>query len=119
VPFPIYLDEDSMSRALRSAGFDVLSTNEAGMGQSSDEEQLDFAARSGRALYTASRQDFSRLHAKWLANDRQHCGIICNNDQRLATGARLRAFEAIAELLSPDQVRDQLLFITNFVQHRS
>lgn len=95
----LYFDEDSMARALamaaRRAGFDVLTTTEAGMEGQDDEDQLAFATREQRIVVTANRRDYARLNAAWLRANRSHAGIVIRNKQRQDIGFVLRAFEAI------------------------
>lgn len=60
----LYLDEDMSSRvaqALRSKGFDVLSSHEVGNDGLSDEEQLGYATKEGGAPCHLQRQGFSGL----------------------------------------------------------
>jgi len=57
----LYLDEDMSSRvaqALRSKGFDVISSHEVGNDGLSDEEQLRYATKEGRHLVTYNAKDF-------------------------------------------------------------
>lgn len=49
-----------VARILRGRGFDAVSANEAGHGQASDREQLDFAVAGRRALVTFNVADFAR-----------------------------------------------------------
>ena len=53
----LYLEEDSMSHALgrdlRARGADVVTALEEGMIQRNDEEHLEFAAKTGRVLYSS------------------------------------------------------------------
>jgi hypothetical protein len=72
-----YIDEDVPLPAvagLRAAGHDVLTALQAGMANRGipDEQQLEFAATSGRTLITMNRNDFSQLHRRGIA----HHGII-------------------------------------------
>ena len=55
--------------ALRARGVDVLTPLDAEMMSRSDEEQLQFAADSGRAMFSFNVGDFYHLHRKW-----QHTG---------------------------------------------
>jgi len=60
----LYLDEDMSSRvaqALRSKGFDVLSSHEVGNDGLSDEEELRIATKEGRHLVTYNAKDFLAL----------------------------------------------------------
>lgn len=85
--FRIYLDEDTtdarIASSLRLAGVDCLTTLEAGNAGLDDEGQLAFAAAEGRALLSANRRDFFRLHRDWMNEDRVHCGILLISHQRM------------------------------------
>jgi hypothetical protein len=75
----LYLDEDVHKRiasALRLRSFDVISTHEAGRGGCTDEEQLIFAARERRAIFTHNTLDYLRLHIEWLNRGMRHAGIV-------------------------------------------
>ena len=75
----LYLDEDSMDKALvhalRARGVDVMTALEADMIERDDQEHLDFATAQGRVLYSFNVGDFSRLHTTYLAGDKSHAGI--------------------------------------------
>src|SRR5690349_6028859 len=75
----LYFDRHIMARLaddLRDRGFDVLTTEEAGLDTATDEEQLAFATGEVRAILTFNIRDFAPLHAQWLAAGRPHAGII-------------------------------------------
>lgn len=95
----VYFDEDTMSRALvvatRRQGFDVMTSREAGMDGSSDEEQLTFATGAGRLLITTNRDDFARISAVWLRTGRSHAGLAILTRQDIDVGVVLRALERI------------------------
>ena len=108
----IYLDEDSMQRALvralRSAGFDVLTTEEAGRRGQSDSEQLAFATLNERVCYTANVGDFSALHAVYLREERSHGGIILLPDQRMPVGEQLRRLRALTRRVAEREMQSRL-----------
>jgi hypothetical protein len=63
-----YLDEDvsnELSVRLRSAGHDVLTTEEAGLRASPDSEQLAHAWAEQRILVTHNSKHFLMLHLAW------------------------------------------------------
>jgi predicted nuclease of predicted toxin-antitoxin system len=75
----LYFDRHIIARLaddLRGRGFDVLTTEEAGLDRATDEEQLAFAAGESRAILTFNIRDFAPLHTHWLAAGRYHAGII-------------------------------------------
>jgi len=71
--FLLYIDEDALHRgavaAFRSAGFDCLTVNEAGMSGRTDEDQLVFAAARGRVIFTKNTADFQQLNGNGCGLD--------------------------------------------------
>src|SRR5215470_10703817 len=90
----LYVDEDSMDRALvralRARGVDVRTALEEGMIERSDHEHLDYATAQGRVLYTCNVADFYHLHTRFLAQGKFHTGIILTPQQRYSVGEQMR-----------------------------
>lgn len=83
----LYLDEDSMDRALvrglRARGADVLTAFEAGMIEKEDEQHLEWATAENRALFSFfNLVDFCRIHASFTLGGKGHAGIIVAQQQR-------------------------------------
>ena len=75
----LYFDRHIMTKLaaeLRTRGFDVLTTEEAGKDAALDEDQLAFATREGRSILSFNIRDFAPLHEEWTAANRSHAGII-------------------------------------------
>lgn len=76
----LYIDEDScdarLIAALRRAGFDVFTADEAGTRGWDDERQLAFAASMGRVILTANAGDFAALQRSWGRSGRHQPGIV-------------------------------------------
>lgn len=111
----LYLDEDSMDRALvaalRARGVDVITAIEAEMLGRSDSEQLDYATRQGRVLYTFNRGDFYRLHAQYLTEGKSHGGIILAPQQRYSIGEQLRQILELVSTKTVEQMENNVEFI--------
>ncbi len=74
-----YFDRHIMARLaddLRAQGYDVRTTEEAGMDTATDEAQLAFASADRRAILTFNIRDFAPLHDQWQAAGRSHAGIV-------------------------------------------
>jgi hypothetical protein len=108
----LYLDEDSMQRALvgalTGAGFDVLTAQQAGMRRRPDADQLALATGLGRACYTANVGDFNALHTIYMREQRQHAGIILLADQLLPVGEQLRRLLNLSDALGDGTLASQL-----------
>jgi len=75
----LYLDEDvhkKVALALRLKGYDAVSAHEAGNWGFTDPEQLGYATRDGRAIFTFNSGDFARLHKEYSGKGLHHFGIL-------------------------------------------
>jgi len=112
----LYMDEDAMRRplvvALRSRGADVLTAGEAGMAGRPDEDQLDFAATHGRAVYSYNVGDFCRLHGEWLSGERLHAGIVLARQQQFSIGEQMRRLLRLMAVVPAEDMRNRLEFLS-------
>ena len=109
----LYLDEDVsvlLAELLRSHGVDVVTARDALTLGNSDESQLEFAINQGRAIVTHNRLDFKTLHRNRLAAQQSHTGILIAN-RRPSTAELARRVMKLLRLVSPDDMRDQLLYL--------
>jgi uncharacterized protein (DUF433 family) len=120
MPLRLYMDEDSQSHAvvgaLRAAGIDVATAVAAGQQQRTDEEQLAFATAQRRALYTANRRDFARIHRQWLETGRSHAGIITRSHQGLTIGEQVRGLRRICAALDTAAAVDLFEYLERWVE---
>lgn len=75
----LYFDRHIMARLaddLRGRGYDVRTTEEAGMDTAPDEDQLAFATADSRVILTFNIRDFAPLHEQWQAAARPYAGMI-------------------------------------------
>lgn len=74
-PPKLYLNEHLSPRLadqLRKHGFDVRSSQEAGLLSADDDDQLAFAVSEQRAIVTFNFKDFIVRHEKYLASSQEH-----------------------------------------------
>ena len=108
----LFTDEDvygAIAPALRRAGFDVVSTPEAGRLRESDESQLQWAANEGRAIVTFNVAHFAGIHAAWSRSGRHHAGIIVSSQRPI--GDLLRRLLHLGNSLDADAIVDCLEFL--------
>lgn len=114
----LYLDHDSSARALvaglRRRGVDVLTTREAGLINSPDNEQPEFATVQGRAIYSANVADFARLHARAISAGLRHGGVILRSNQYMPVGQQVVHLADLVRRAGPEDVANRLIFLDNW-----
>jgi uncharacterized protein with PIN domain len=111
----LFLNEDvhtKLAKALRQRGFDAITTVEAGMSGSPDEEQLAFAASQGRAILTFNRGDYARLHKRYAEHGWEHSGIIIS--EQYPIGELLRRMLDLLMSLSADDMCNRLEYLSQW-----
>ncbi len=112
----LYIDEDSMSHALvdalRARGVDVATPLDADMMGAQDEEQLVFAADSGRAIFSCNVGDFFELHTEWQSLGWNHAGIILAHQQQFSIGDLMRRLLKLIANKSAESMHNQVEFLS-------
>jgi hypothetical protein len=115
VSIRLYIDEDSMSRALaralRARNVDVTTALEENMIERSDSAHLDYATAQGRVLYSFNAGDFYRLHTAYLTSGKPHAGIIVSPQQKYSIGEQMRRLLRLAATRSAEQMRNSIEFL--------
>lgn len=109
----MYFDEDVsviLAEMLRTHGFDVLTTRDAGNLGNSDEAQHQFSAAINRTLRTHNRRDFELLHTKALQEKFPHHGIFIVNRHSSDRELAKRMFKLLNTFTS-DEVTNQLFYV--------
>ena len=111
----LYVDEDALERivvdGLVAAGFDVLTTRQAGAKGASDEAQLRFATQDGRAIYSLNVRDFAFLHRLTIESGGQHCGIILIPSQRYGPSEKLRRLKELLGATTAEELANQIRYL--------
>jgi hypothetical protein len=115
----LYIDEDSMDedfvQALRSRNVDVLTVADVGMLHRSDEEQLDWARKNGRVIFSFNTRDFYRLHTIVVGKGLSHAGIILAPQQRYGIGDLMRGVLRLINTKSSKEMQGQLEFLSTWI----
>ena len=107
----VYLDEDVsvvVAEMLKARGFKAITTQDAGRLGATDEDHVAHAASQQMVLLTHNRADFEALHGHYLAEGREHWGII--------VAARRRPQQTVGNVLrllnrlTADEMKGQLLY---------
>jgi hypothetical protein len=111
----LYVDEDSMDRALvralRARGVDITTAFAEGMIEQSDAAHLGYATSQGRVLYTCNGADFYHLHSEYLAQNKSHAGMILAHQQRYSVGEQMRRLLQIVNTKSAEEMKNWVEFL--------
>jgi hypothetical protein len=112
----LYLDHDVhlyFVAALRHHGYEAHSTQEYGNQRASDEEQLSFATDRGWTLLSYNIGHFSELHRKWMAQRKEHTGIILA--AQFNPDRTLRRLLSLLFLAVPEDLHNRCLFLGSWL----
>lgn len=111
----LYIDEDAAEQAVVTAlgrhGIDIQTAYEVGLSAAHDDEQLRFAAESGRVLYTLNVNDFARLHRDYQNRGEEHAGIILIPRQRYSIGEKARRLTELLVTSTAESLRKTINFL--------
>lgn len=108
----LYLDEDvpiGVEIALKSRGYDVVSTREMNNLGATDIGQLEFAATVGRCIVTRNVKDFIFLAKIYSQQHRDHYGIILT--RKINVGVLVHLLAVFIDSKSTEEVRNQIWWI--------
>ncbi len=101
-----------LAKQLRRYGFDVTSTIELGMLADDDETQLAFAISQQRAIVSINHQHFAPLHEQYLAEGKEHWGIILSTEESIPI-LRRRSL-SLLNTLSADELKNRICWLNDF-----
>lgn len=115
MPPKLHLNEHlspRLAQQLRAYGFDVTSTLEMKMVEADDDEQLAYAASSGRAIVTFNHKDFALRHDHYLAEGKDHWGIILSTEESM--DVMRRRLLKLLNTVSSDELKNQMRWLNEF-----
>jgi predicted nuclease of predicted toxin-antitoxin system len=104
-----HLDEHgptALAEGLRRRGVDVTMTGEAGLASAPDEEQLAYALRKGRVIFTQD-EDFLCLHAAGV----EHAEIVYCRQQTRSLGDMIRGLMLIWDIYEPEELHNRIEYL--------
>lgn len=108
----LYMDEDiliGVELALKSRGYDVVSTREMDNLGATDIRQLEFAVSVGRCIVTRNVKDFVSLVKNYTKQQREHFGIIFT--RKVNVGVLVHSLAVFIDSKSSDEIRNQIWWI--------
>ncbi len=108
----LYLDENVsilVAKILRSRGFRIQTTDEAGRKGSDDASQLNYAVENGMAIVTINRGDFELLAKEYFYGGKGHCGIFLINDN--PPNIIAQKLSDYLDLNTADEMVDQVIYL--------
>ncbi|HLG17762.1 MAG TPA: DUF5615 family PIN-like protein [Blastocatellia bacterium] len=114
-PPKLHLNEHLSPRLateLRTRGFDVTSSRDSSLLSKDDEEQMAFAVAEQRAMVTFNFSDFVSIHTKYMAEGRQHWGIILSTQE--TTGVLLHRLLGLLNSLHAEDLINQIRWLNEF-----
>ncbi len=101
-----------LAEQLRKYGFDVTSTIELRMLEDDDDTQLAFAVSQQRAIVSINHQHFAPLHEQYLAQGKEHWGIILSTEE--TTPVLRRRLLRLLNTLSAEDLKNQMHWLNEF-----
>lgn len=114
-PPKLHLNEHLSPRLasqLRRAGFDVTTSQESGLLAEPDEKQLEYAIAHHRAIVTFNIKDFSQLHNRYMAEQKEHWGIVLST--RVSVGILIRRLLRLLHSVTADELKNQIRWLNEF-----
>lgn len=101
-----------LAEQLRRHGFDVTSSQTSEMLSRTDREQLEHTSAEQRAILTFNIEDFAALHDEFMAEGKEHWGIIFST--RESIGVLLHRLLRLLNSVSADELRNQIRWLNEF-----
>ena|SRR2546425_538418 len=97
---------------LRRYGFDVTSSQESELLSDDDSAQLEHAAAEQRAILTFNAADFVSLHEVYLAEGREHWGIVLSTEESIST--LLHRLLRLCNSVNGNDLKNQIRWLNEF-----
>lgn len=82
------------------------------MVEADDDEQLAYAASNQRAIVTFNHKDFALRHAQYLAEGKEHWGIILSTEETI--DVLRRRLLRLLNTLATEELKNQMCWLNEF-----
>ena len=79
-----------------------------------DHEQLTYATKESRVVYSSNIGHFCALHAEFMAGGGNHAGIIVCQQQRYDVGEQMRRLVRLIAANTAEKMQNRLEFLSNW-----
>lgn len=101
----------AVAEQARKRGLDVVRCQDVGKDDDSDLSHLEYATSQDRIVITADA-DFPRLHNKWMAEGKNHAGILhVQQRDKDNIGAVVEMMVLIEEAGTPEDTQNKLIHL--------
>lgn len=114
-PPKLHLNEHLSPRLashLRRYGFDVTSSQETDLLSDDDSAQLAHSASQQRAKLTFNSADFVALHEQYMADGKEHWGIVLSTEESIRV--LMRRLLRLLNSVSSDDLKNQIRWLNDF-----
>jgi len=102
----------ALVRGLRARGVDVTTALEQGMIERPDQAHFIFAAQANRTLYSFNVGDFYQLHGQFIAEKREHAGLILSRQQQFTVGEQLHRLLRLIATVPAEEMKNRVEFLS-------
>jgi hypothetical protein len=113
MPLPVYMDANvpqAITTGLRLRGIDVLTSQEDGTRQESDEHLIERSTALGRALFTQD-EDFLALIAAWQQQRRSSAGIIYAHQSSAGIGRLIDDLQLVLSCCESIELANRVTYL--------
>jgi hypothetical protein len=113
VAIRLYMDVHipaAITTALDRLGVDVLTSQEDGTREVTDDQLLRRAVELDRVLFSQDN-DLLRITHEWQSQNRPFPGLVFSHQQGASIGQCIEDLQLIVECCRPDELTDQVIFL--------
>jgi hypothetical protein len=100
----------AITQGLRRKGIDCLTAEEDGTKRLADDLLLQRATELGRIMFSQD-DDLLAIASDWIKSSRPFSGLIFGHQLSVTVGQAVSDLELIAQVLSPEEMRNQVFWI--------